>query len=938
MDLILDVKPGNHVELDDGAVVLVEQDRGNGRFRVRRGDQSFNIGLKEITKILHHEPQGFWEEFRSRLGQGPLPAHLSALVAAAKVDGKSRPLFTWGTVDAIPYLFQYTPLFALRRSPWGRVLVADETGLGKTIEAGIVIMELLEADEGEGGIRDTLVIGPKSLYLEWKLKLSKHFGLHIEQIGAKDLVTRIEGRRPPGKEGQIHFLSMDALPSFLKQTSMKASTIPADRLYDLIVVDEAHHFKAEGAQRSRALKILLGDPFPKDQDEFLRPIPKLLLLTATPLSTHLDNLQSYFTYMDPGLAQVGGIDVRKEAFREEHHKVILARRIAHLAIRLMDDPSNFDLQKRIRRDLAEFPTQPANREEFDEFESSDAIAKVEDFLSEPAVKDASILAEALLGLDPWSDQIVRNTRRGVGMHGDIHIHIENLSVDLHPAEQRLVNSAPWVLHEHPFGQLAIRQQMSSSLPAYLFRHLLGLSDVDIAAELLLDQDTEEDSPDLSTEEQVRLAILRKVHDAPKDEDALVAVPDGKFDRLKDAMKRFFNDLDQRGALLFTRYTATAEYLKRRISAVSNEFGNVHIYYIHGGVKHLDRTRMILEAQTCPDKYILILTEVGQEGIDLQFATGVFHYDLPWNPMRIVQRNGRVHRIGQKAKDIYLYTFYVNGTLDDNITRAIAERMDLVCKTFGEIPEGLVGLDPGAEMSRIIGDRVRLEVYSGLRGFKSASALESQIQQDAESLRNQTRQIQIHKEQITKAISEDAESCQAWFPLLREALYGSWGSMERVLQRDLVALLKWASGQPKINIRAEAIGQDQGSWRIRFGPYRLPLPPNAKIARAWKKYEDEGQFIGILLADEGGKRPDVDTASVLHMDHPFIRDLASRALRVMDPPMAMAVNPLLSNPHCLISIAFSVEEAGRTRAETRWFLLEQIEGPAQIAHVLRKIAH
>ena len=915
------LEPGAHLRLTDGVEVTFEQWRRDRLVVHRISDSNvFTVSAGEVEKLVSARRLGFYESLEVLSRDSSENRNIGAMLASAKIMGKSSPLATYGSINAIPYLFQYTPLFALRRSPWGRVLVADETGLGKTVEAGIVMEELFRSNLVEDRIGDVLVIGPAGLYGEWLNKMARHFKRGVSRIIGKELLDRLGSRREPEKVDGIKFLSMDALPRMLDalQDLQKTKGIPNTHLFDLVVVDEAHHFKNPSSKRSRALHHLLGDPFVEEKSGEPVKIPKLLMLTATPLSTDLDNLVSYFDFLDPGVRALGGWERRKAAFQREHAQVVKIRRIANLAIRMREDPKDLECAHAFRDRLSPLRASMSLDDLGPEDEVSQALSTLEVFTTKPASIEEETLAEALLALDPWSDFIIRNTRKGVALDDQTQVIVENCPVHLTPSEAKQARIPTG--HLHPFAEITLRQLVTSSIPAFFCRKALKVSKESQVQDFSLGFEDFGDEAGVDT-----TTVLKQLEVFPGDGlslEALLTCNDSKYQALKASLGQFYGKRDQRAALLFTRYTTTGEYLYLRLKRDLAKEG-VTVHFFHGGIKPSDRRTLIEELQEAgrPEyPILLVMTEVGQEGIDLQFATGVFHYDLPWNPMRIVQRNGRVHRIGQSSPVVYIHTFFVEGLADDRIARAIARRMKMIYETFGDLPEGLIGINPSHTLSSLIGKGIDWRIYNGLRGLE-LSDVEGRIGSDAARFEKQTATIEHNKARIEKIIEDEADSTRAWYPLLRDALHGSKGSLERVLRWDVVHLLEWATSEPRVGLRATPRkGGDY--WDIAFDRYVLPEFAGMMSYAERRRLQEKGGLTAYLMPDEGGKKPNLSPSEILHMAHPIIVDLASRASSLLAPPIAFASSPFVKSLSCLVCLEISVEEPKGVSTESRWFLLEK----------------
>jgi hypothetical protein len=675
---------------------------------------------------------------------------------------------------------------------------------------------------------------------------------------------------------------------------------------------------------------LLGNPFEDLPEEASRPrIPKLVLMTATPLSTDVSNLESYFSLMDPGLASLDDLKRQTLAFQAEHGRVVTARKLASLALKILNDSTDHDSWDRLKALSRSEKVRDTLLEGIEDPDAEAALGTLQAFAEAPSSIDPESLAEALLELDPWCDMVVRNTRRGVGMQDDCRVVVANHEVEVGKEERLLLNLVDNLTEEHPLALVSYRRQASSSIHAFLHRsaihRIAGTKDEpdgDLDIDLVENASAVESS---ST-----------VPDDPIDRARLHALEDAKLDQLVEALKAFYGQKKQRGALIFTSFTATGSYLNLRLNQFAKslaELQGLRIEYLHGGVAPEERARRLNELRESEDRFLLILTEIGQEGIDLQFATGVFHYDLPWNPMRLVQRNGRVHRIGQEAPEVFIHTFLVNHSLDDRIEEAIARRMELVYSTFGDLPEGLFGGDVQQSLKEYLSGEGGFHQLLNLRA-KSQEEFRSQARKVKESWSRDTEQIRLHQAQIRQILSDEADACQAWRPLVEDALNGAFGSLERVLRSDIEALLHHST-QTGLGVDAQPVPGKEATWDLRWQNLRFDVETGAFGRDAQRKLALRQSMEAQILADDGEKRRrDLEPFQVLHLAHPLVAKLATVMLGRIEHPAALCASSAVERLSALVCVDFEVQlgQAEQRRRDSRWFLLEQgVDGEGWQVH-------
>ena len=219
-----------------------------------------------------------------------------------------------------------------------------------------------------------------------------------------------------------------------------------------------------------------------------------------------------------------------------------------------------------------------------------------------------------------------------------------------------------------------QRQMPSSMPAALqFWQQGGVLDEEEDSD-----DAEHDDPKLRAELRKRASELGDF--------LLLRRQDSKYSMLLTQLRSLFGREPETKVVLFSYFRATLRYLHQRL----DEDG-IRSITMHGG--HKDKDRIVDGFRESPDLSVLLSSEVGSEGIDLQFAHIVINYDLPWNPMRVEQRIGRIDRLGQQEEKIHVWNLFYQNTIDDRIYRRLFERLGVF--------EGALG-----GLETVLGDRIR----------------------------------------------------------------------------------------------------------------------------------------------------------------------------------------------------------------------------------------
>ena len=458
------------------------------------------------------------------------------------------------------------------RSFRGRAILADEVGLGKTIEACLILKEYIL----RGLVKSALILAPSSLINQWKEELKSKFDLDV--VASTDTLFR----ENPEQFWQAPFL----LVSLQTARSKRRMDEVCARSYDMLIVDEAHHLKNQTTMNWKLVNAI--------QKTFL------LLLTATPVQNNLEELYNLVTLLKPGHLKT------RKAFKEQF--VVRGN-----------------------------PTDPQNRE------------RLRDLLKEV---------------------MVRNTRSAS-------------QINLPPrfATTAKITSA---LEETQFYQelsrfaSAVAEMKVSSLNRMVLRKLLEAAGSSHAAALAMLERI--DLSLMNQDIESRIRHLLKLGKAIKESAKAIQVMD-------------FLQASPDQKIVFVNHLATLSHLhgliqRRGISCA-----------VYQGSMTTDQKSAAIQSFR-DGRRVLLATGSGGEGHNLQFCHILVNYDLPWNPMEIEQRIGRLHRIGQE-KAVEVYNFCLSGTIEDEILEILDKKINMFELVVGEIDMILGRLQGDQEFSDMV---------------------------------------------------------------------------------------------------------------------------------------------------------------------------------------------------------------------------------------------
>jgi SNF2 family DNA or RNA helicase len=458
--------------------------------------------------------------------------------------------------------YQVETVHRVLRTFRGRALLADEVGLGKTIEAGMLISEYLL----RGMARTVLVVCPAALVGQWRAELADKFAIEAQSTDEPQFRTNPEAAWANGPGPRVLIASLQ-----MARSTRHAEIVRSQR-WDLLVVDEAHHVKNRSTAGYRLLDSL--------KSRFL------LLLTATPVENDLEELYNLVTLLKPG--QLATPAAFKKQFVEKGD-----------------------------------PFSPRNRERL----------------------------RALLG-----EVMVRNTRALAGRGIELPPRFaQTVVVEPSPEEAALYQA---VLH------LVRSGEKSKSGSRLCLRTLL--EEAGSSAQAVLDTVGRLDSG-------LSAAALAPLAEAAR---ATSQVKARKLVKLLELVRALGSFSPGSKAVVFTRFRATLEALSAALLAA----GIAHSSF-HGGMSGPQKDRAVELLRD--DVPVMLATDVGGEGRNLQFANVLVNYDLPWNPMKIEQRIGRLHRIGQ-TREVRVFSLCAKGSAEERILDVLDRRIHLFELVIGEV--------------------------------------------------------------------------------------------------------------------------------------------------------------------------------------------------------------------------------------------------------------
>lgn len=586
--------------------------------------------------------------------------------AGGGMDRLSQALFN-ASVDLNPHQIE-AAVFALRSPLSKGVLLADEVGLGKTIEAGIVLCQYWAERK-----RQLLVICPASLRKQWALELEEKFNLPAVVLDSKTWrEAQRQGLAPLRQKAVV-------VMSYAYATRIKEEV--RSMAWDLVVIDEAHKLRnayRESNKIGQAIRWATGDS-------------RKLLLTATPLQNSILELYGLSTLIDERIFGDLG------AFRSQFTGVGgdmdgLRNRLASFC------------KRTLRKDVTEYISYTNRKPHTQKFRSTD---------------DEHRLYEAV------SDYLLREDSYAIPRR---QRHLTELVLRKLLASSSLAIAGTLGVMKQRLEALRDEKITAQDGQGDWIETLVEQEEIeDDLLDEILNEDEEGEAPPVDP----ALLDRKRLNEEIAELDRLIGWAEGigtdtKTQALLQALQVGFKAMADTGArrkaLIFTESKRTQEYLKRYLEQNGHrgqvvlfsgtnsgpEAASIYDRWVtaHQGTGRITGSRDVdiraaLIEHFRDEADILIATEAAAEGVNMQFCSLVINYDLPWNPQRVEQRIGRCHRYGQKHDVVVINFFNERNHADKRVLELLEEKFKLFDGVFGASDEVLGSIESGVDFERRI---------------------------------------------------------------------------------------------------------------------------------------------------------------------------------------------------------------------------------------------
>ena len=801
-DPVASLAVGNHVHgLVDGAIAEIVEVTpvGAGAYVRFKGP----LGLTEARMLSAEALSGVVQVDASGPTLGGDPEEFLLAIEALRIRHAHdlNPLLAVASsnVEPLPHQVQAVYDHLLRDHPQ-RFLLADDPGAGKTVMAGLYIKEAM----ARGWVHRCLVVVPGSLAEQWQDELSEKFGLRFDVFDS----TLLEGHESDDDPLLRAPLLIVRLDQFAR--SPRLMDLVSGSSYDLAVLDEAHKLTA----RTWGSKLIKSKRY--QFAERLRDMcPNLLLMTATPHNGKEAEFQLFL-----GLLR----DAGHEAYVGDATAAGLMRRLVKEQLVHLDGSRLFPERR------ASTVAYRLSAQEYDLYDDvstyvREEMNKVSDEEQKRTVGFALLVLQRRLASSP--EAILRSLSRR-------RDRLRDEAQRIRAADERLAAS------------------LAASLGlAFALQDVDELSAADAEA---FDDNSSSVATASRTIGELETEILHLDRLVTKAETVRGADVDAKWEALRDLLtseQMFEEDGQRRKIIIFTEHRDTLDYLEQRLGDLLPASTGIEV--IHGAISRADRRLAQVRFTQEPSSSILLATDAAGEGVNLQVAHLMVNYDIPWNPNRLEQRFGRIHRIGQRHV-CHLWNLVAVDTREGDVFHTLLGKLEVQREALGDQVFDVLG--------QVLTDASLGQLLTRALGGADAGAIESAIGRVSADLE--------------QAVRERTASVSTLTP---EEL--------AVLRRDM-DLARASSFQPDVirDFTTAALARLRGDirpsgdvWRVDHVPERVRSATGTPLPT---------RYDAVVFSQGVGPPLWVDPPELLAPGHPLVSALADSVITLFDASLTRGV--------------------------------------------------
>ena len=741
--------------------------------------------------------------------------------------------------------YQLEPLRKALRLPRVNLFIADDVGLGKTIEAGLIARELLMRKK----VREIVVACPPSMLLQWQEELEQRFGL-IFEIFDKDFIAQIRRERGFGVNpwtAHSRFLISQRLLIDETYAGPLRNWLGNFRPGTMLILDEAHHAAPSSGQRyaidSQITRAIHG----------LSPrFEHRLFLSATPHNGHSNSFTALLELLDPQRF-CRGVKVVKRNLDD-----VMVRR-------LKDD---------LREIVGGFPKRHVVQVDVTGLPVESPELRIAALLDQYRALREERLAGESRRTQSASGLLITGLQQR--LFSSIEAFAKTLAVHRKTVKKQWEQAPPAPAATTSLDLLTESVGADDERAALSEEALAAEADaqMEAATTATIGPTTDQSSKSLFDREQQLLDEMTELADKARFQ------PDGRVKKLAEWIRaeqltdgKHWTDTR---VIIFTEYDDTKRYLLNQLKALIDQSDRAEerIAVYHGPTPAAERETIKRAFNADPKQHplrILIATDAAREGLNLQaHCWNLFHFDVPWNPGRMEQRNGRIDRKLQPSPDVYCHYFFYTQRPEDRILKVLVEKTKRIQEELGSL-------------SQVIESRLERLMKNGIRR-RDLSTLEQQIRDaDIEKERRETMQDELEAARERQdALREQIDRLRGMLNRSRQAVAFQEDHFRAAISCGLRIAgseplgTQTASGTPTAThgptqYTFPAIDQRDGAdptWAATLDALRKPRD---RSERLWE-WRRNAPIRPVVFEDPGTV---TDEVVHLHLEHPVVRRLLSR---------------------------------------------------------------
>lgn len=563
-------------------------------------------------------------------------------------------LYSYNTNRLTPEPHQYKPLVKFLNSENNRVLIADEVGLGKTIEAGMIYKEIDKREE----LKISLIVVPSSLTYKWQEELNLRFDEYFTIYKTNQFLNFIDEVENYSSSKLVNEKIIISYHTLRDERVMKKLNNSFFEV-DFLIMDEAHTMRNMGTSTYESAEIITSLS------------EHIIFLTATPVQNSLNDLFNILSLLD------------NDYFKDYDYfeKMLKPNSIIHKVIALIRNNSPLDEIKIFIKEHKDDSYPVFLKTIFNEI-----------LLSQDIENSQKIeFIDKLTKSDHLSFIINRTKKKDVGLltprnASSVIVDITEEERDYYNAVIELVK---FLNPETPQGFITIMPERMAS--SSMIASLESFKEIKKSGKLFI-KDID-DLEDYHEDIDIRQEALKYLDDIIE-KGELIGQDDSKFIKFEEILKNL-KSKEIKQMIVFSFFKKTLNYLEIKLQDLGYSVGK-----IHGDFSIEERYATIKEFKNGSFD-ILLSSEVGSEGLDMQFCNVVINYDLPWNPMRVEQRIGRIDRIGQKFDKLHIFNLCIIGSIEDRILNRLYSKLNIFENSIGELEPILGELEKELNISELI---------------------------------------------------------------------------------------------------------------------------------------------------------------------------------------------------------------------------------------------